>query len=68
MKRQVDYIWRLAELMAAAGMHNSTDLIPALPNVASRVTPAGVSRGSPTPRTGFAAPDGRVVRHPRLRD
>ena len=30
MKRQVDYTWRLAELMAAAGMHNSTDLIPRL--------------------------------------
>lgn len=30
MKRRVDYTWRLAELMAAAGMHNSTDLIPRL--------------------------------------
>ena len=30
MKRQVDYTWRLAELMAARGMHNSTDLIPLL--------------------------------------
>jgi DNA-binding Xre family transcriptional regulator len=30
MKRQVDYAWRLAELMAAHGMHNSTDLIPRL--------------------------------------
>ena len=30
MKRQVDYSWRVAELMAAAGMHNSTDLIPRL--------------------------------------
>jgi hypothetical protein len=30
MKRQVDYIWRLAEIMAAHGMHNSTDLIPRL--------------------------------------
>ncbi len=30
MKRQVDYTWRLAELMAAHGMHNSTDLIPRL--------------------------------------
>ena len=26
MKRQVDYTWRLAELMAARGMHNSTEL------------------------------------------
>lgn len=30
MKRQVDYTWRLAELMAARGMHNTTDLIPLL--------------------------------------
>lgn len=30
MKRQVDYTWRLAELMAAHGMHNSTELIPRL--------------------------------------
>lgn len=30
MMRSVDYRWRLAELMAAAGMHNSTDLVPLL--------------------------------------
>lgn len=30
MKREVDYHWRLAELMAAHGMHNSTELIPLL--------------------------------------
>ena len=30
MKRHVDYTWRVAELMAAHGMHNSTDLIPRL--------------------------------------
>lgn len=30
MKRQVAYTWRLAEIMAAHGMHNSTDLIPPL--------------------------------------
>lgn len=30
MNREVDYTWRLAELMAAHGMHNSTDLIPRL--------------------------------------
>ena len=29
MKRQVDYAWRLAEIMAAHGMHNN-DLIPRL--------------------------------------
>lgn len=28
--RTVDYRWRLAELMAAAGLHNSTDLVPLL--------------------------------------
>ena len=30
MKRQVEYTWRLSELMAARGLHNSTDLIPLL--------------------------------------
>jgi DNA-binding Xre family transcriptional regulator len=30
MKRQVDYAWRLPEIMAAHGMHNSTELIPRL--------------------------------------
>jgi DNA-binding Xre family transcriptional regulator len=30
MNRKVDYAWRLAEIMAAHGMHNSTDLIPRL--------------------------------------
>jgi DNA-binding Xre family transcriptional regulator len=30
MKRDVDYTWRLAELLAAHGMHNSTDLVPHL--------------------------------------
>ena len=30
MKRTVDYTWRLAELMAARGLHNSTDLMPLL--------------------------------------
>ena len=30
MKRKVDYTWRLAELMAARGSHNSTELIPLL--------------------------------------
>lgn len=28
--RTVEYRWRLAELMAAAGLHNSTDLVPLL--------------------------------------
>ena len=30
MKRDVDYQWHLAELMARHGMHNSTDLAPLL--------------------------------------
>lgn len=30
MKRDVDYQWRLAELMAGHQLHNSTDLIPLL--------------------------------------
>ncbi len=30
MKRQVEYKWRLSELMAARGLHNTTDLIPLL--------------------------------------
>jgi DNA-binding Xre family transcriptional regulator len=30
MKRQVDYTWRLAEIMAGHGMRNTTDLIPRL--------------------------------------
>jgi len=30
MKRKVDYTWRLAELMAVRGLHNTTDLIPLL--------------------------------------
>ncbi len=30
MKRDVDYTWRLAEVMARAGMHNSTDVAPLL--------------------------------------
>jgi DNA-binding Xre family transcriptional regulator len=30
MKRQVEYRWRLSELMAARGLYNTTDLIPLL--------------------------------------
>jgi hypothetical protein len=30
MRRKVDYTWRLAELMAARGLHNTTELIPLL--------------------------------------
>ena len=31
MRRETDYVWRLAELMAANRLNNSTDLIPLLP-------------------------------------
>jgi DNA-binding Xre family transcriptional regulator len=30
VKREAQYQWRLAELMARAGLHNSTDLAPLL--------------------------------------
>lgn len=30
MKRDVDYTWRLPELMAARGLHNTTELVPLL--------------------------------------
>ena len=30
MRREVEYKWRLSELMAARGLHNTTDLIPLL--------------------------------------
>ncbi|MHA7288013.1 helix-turn-helix domain-containing protein [Arthrobacter sp. MDT3-44] len=30
MQREIDYRWRLPELMAARGLHNSTDLSPLL--------------------------------------
>lgn len=52
MKREVDYTWRLAELMAAHGMHNSTDLIPAWPNVAF---------SSPDPRSTVLSTNGPNV-------
>lgn len=68
MKRRVDYTWRLAELMAARGMHNSTDLIPLLvERGVPTVTTTGVSRGSSTPRTGFASNDRSTVRYLELR-
>lgn len=30
MRRQVEYRWRLPEIMAANGMHNTTELVPRL--------------------------------------
>jgi hypothetical protein len=39
MKRDVGYTWRLAELMAAHGMHNSTDLVPPTSVSAASICP-----------------------------
>ncbi len=42
MKREVDYRWRVAELMAANGMHNSTDLAPLLKERGIDLSPSQV--------------------------
>lgn len=44
MKRDVDYQWRLAELMARYGMHNSTDLAPLLRERDIDLSPSQVYR------------------------
>jgi DNA-binding Xre family transcriptional regulator len=44
MKRAVDYQWRLAELMARQGMHNSTDLAPLLRERGIDLSPSQVYR------------------------
>lgn len=44
MKRDVDYRWRLAELMARDGMHNSTDLAPLLRERGIDLSPSQVYR------------------------
>ena len=44
MKREVDYRWRLAELMARQGMHNSTDLAPLLRERGIDLSPSQVYR------------------------
>ncbi len=44
MKREVDYRWRLAELMAREGMHNSTDLAPLLRERGIDLSPSQVYR------------------------
>ena len=59
MKRVVEYEWRLADLMAAAGMHNTTELVPLLAERGielsrSQTTPV---RGPSNSRT--ASRDGR---------
>ena len=68
MKRDVDYRWRLAELMAAHGMHNGTDLMPRLAERGINLSRPQVYRiVASTTRTHLAAADGRTMRHPRLR-
>ncbi|WP_328522658.1 helix-turn-helix domain-containing protein [Kribbella sp. NBC_00359] len=44
MRRKVDYTWRLAELMAARGLHNTTDLIPLLAERGSHLSRPQVYR------------------------
>jgi DNA-binding Xre family transcriptional regulator len=44
MKRDVDYQWRLAELMARHGMHNSTDLAPLLRERGIDLSPSQIYR------------------------
>lgn len=44
MKRDVDYQWRLAELMAGNQMHNSTDFIPRLNERGITLSPPQVYR------------------------
>ncbi|MCE0765945.1 helix-turn-helix transcriptional regulator [Pseudonocardia kujensis] len=44
MKRVVDYQWRLSELMARRGLHNSTDLAPLLRERGIDLSPSQVYR------------------------
>lgn len=44
MKREVNYRWRLAEIMARHGMHNSTDLAPLLRERGIDLSPSQVYR------------------------
>lgn len=44
MKRDVDYRWHLAELMARRGLHNSTDLAPLLRERGIDLSPSQVYR------------------------
>lgn len=44
MKRDVDYQWRLGELMARRGLHNSTDLAPLLRERSIDLSPSQVYR------------------------
>jgi DNA-binding Xre family transcriptional regulator len=44
MKRTVDYCWRLAEVMARHGMHNTTALTPLLKERGIDLSPSQVYR------------------------
>jgi len=44
MKRDVDYQWRVSELMARHGLHNSTDLAPLLRERGIDLSPSQVYR------------------------
>ncbi|GAA4425018.1 hypothetical protein GCM10023169_22260 [Georgenia halophila] len=44
MRRQLTYTWHLAELMASAGMHNSTDLLPHLKERGIELSPSQIYR------------------------
>ncbi|MDT5220626.1 MAG: hypothetical protein QOF15_2731 [Mycobacterium sp.] len=62
MKRKVDYTWRLAELMAARGLHNTTDLIPLLAE-RDPVPTAGLPPRQPASGADVASGDRGPVRH-----
>ncbi len=44
MKRDINYTWHLAELMARHGLHNTTDLIPLLAERGIALSPAQTYR------------------------
>ena len=44
MRRDVNYEWRLAEMMARHGMHNSTDLAPLLRERGIDLSPSQIYR------------------------
>lgn len=48
MKREIDYQWRLSELMARRGLHNSTDLAPLLRERGSTSPPHRSTGSSPS--------------------
>jgi DNA-binding Xre family transcriptional regulator len=52
MRKTITYQWHLAELMARAGMHNSTDLLPHLKERGIDLSPSQIYRlvtGRPEP-------------------